>query len=152
MSEQNSTEPNDLQVAASTTPSKQQEKTTTGDSNVYKESEEDVIKLKGTTESEKKQVELQGQFPDDHVVEKEENDDDINSDATPEDISGRERLKRHRKEVAGQVWIPEKWGKEEFLEDWIDCSAFNASLVPTGIISARAALIDEGPRAKFRWN
>ncbi|KAF8395391.1 hypothetical protein HHK36_019337 [Tetracentron sinense] len=73
----------------------------------------------------------------------------IKSDALPED-SGRERLKRHRAEVAGQVWIPEMWGQEELLKDWIDCSAFDASLVPTGIMSARAALVGEGPRAKSR--
>ncbi|KAF8403287.1 hypothetical protein HHK36_011389 [Tetracentron sinense] len=61
--------------------------------------------------------------------------------------SGRERLKRHRTEVAGRVWIPEIWGQEELLKDWIDCSAFDAPLVPGGIISARAALVEEGRRA-----
>ncbi|KAM4078602.1 hypothetical protein ACB094_09G051000 [Castanea mollissima] len=66
--------------------------------------------------------------------------------AMPED-SARERLKRHRVEVAGQVWIPDIWGQEELLKDWIDCSAFDASLVPNGIMSARAALVDEGRRA-----
>ncbi|KAF3441661.1 hypothetical protein FNV43_RR15576 [Rhamnella rubrinervis] len=61
--------------------------------------------------------------------------------------SGRERLKRHRSEVAGRVWIPDIWGQEELLKDWVDCSAFDASLVPTGIMSARAALVHEGRRA-----
>ncbi|OMO82243.1 hypothetical protein CCACVL1_12028 [Corchorus capsularis] len=61
--------------------------------------------------------------------------------------NGRERLKRHRIEVAGRVWIPEIWGQEELLKDWIDCSAFDASLVPNGIMSARAALVEEGRRA-----
>lgn len=60
---------------------------------------------------------------------------------------GRERLKRHRVEVAGRVWIPEIWGQEKMLKDWIDCSAFDSSLVPTGIMSARAALVQEGGRA-----
>lgn len=59
----------------------------------------------------------------------------------------RERLKRHRTEVAGQVWIPDLWGQEELLMDWIDCSAFDASLMPQGIISARASLVEEGRRA-----
>ena len=63
-----------------------------------------------------------------------------------EDI-GRERLKRHRVEVAGRVWIPEIWGQEELLKDWIDCTAFDASLGNSSIVSARAALIEEGRRA-----
>ncbi|GLT62662.1 hypothetical protein SLA2020_352810 [Shorea laevis] len=62
--------------------------------------------------------------------------------------NGRERLKKHRVDVAGRVWIPEIWGQEEFLKDWIDCSAFDASLVPNGIISARTALAREGRPAK----
>lgn len=57
--------------------------------------------------------------------------------------SGRERLKRLRVEVAGRVWIPDIWGQEEFLKDWIDCNAFDASLVNNNIISARAALVQE---------
>ncbi|XVF55722.1 hypothetical protein PTKIN_Ptkin06aG0059700 [Pterospermum kingtungense] len=61
--------------------------------------------------------------------------------------NGRERLKRHRIEVAGRVWIPEIWGQEELLKDWIDCSAFDAALVPSAIMSARAALVEEGRRA-----
>ncbi|PON42428.1 hypothetical protein PanWU01x14_281860 [Parasponia andersonii] len=59
----------------------------------------------------------------------------------------RERLKRHRIEVAGRVWIPEIWGQEDLLKDWIDCNAFDACLVPNGIISARASLVEEGRRA-----
>lgn len=59
----------------------------------------------------------------------------------------RERLKRHRREVAGQVWIPDMWGQEDFLKDWIDCSAFDASLVPQGIMLARASLMKEGRRS-----
>ncbi|KAG6693702.1 hypothetical protein I3843_09G013300 [Carya illinoinensis] len=70
----------------------------------------------------------------------------LSSEAMPED-SGRERLKRHRVEVAGRVWIPDIWGQEELLNDWVDCSAFDASLVPKGIMSARAALVEEGRRA-----
>ncbi|XVE75980.1 hypothetical protein DITRI_Ditri12bG0135700 [Diplodiscus trichospermus] len=64
-----------------------------------------------------------------------------------EEDNGRERLSKHRVEVAGRVWIPEIWGQEELLKDWIDCSAFDASLVPSGIMSARAALVEEGRRA-----
>lgn len=72
--------------------------------------------------------------------------DPVGSEAVGGD-SGRERLKRHRVEVGGRVWIPDIWGQEELLKDWIDCSAFDASLVPTGIMSARSALVEEGRRA-----
>lgn len=58
--------------------------------------------------------------------------------------NGRERLKRHRIEVAGHVWIPEIWGQEELLKDWIDCSAFDSKLMNNNnIMSAKAALVEE---------
>ena len=68
--------------------------------------------------------------------------------SSEEEENGRERLKRHRIEVAGRVWIPEIWGQEDLLKDWIDCNAFDACLVPNGIMSARASLVEEGRRAK----
>ncbi|MCD7461332.1 hypothetical protein HAX54_045902 [Datura stramonium] len=62
--------------------------------------------------------------------------------------NGRERLKRHRVEVAGRVWIPEIWGQEELLKDWIDCSAFDAKLMNNNnIMSAKAALVEETRRS-----
>ncbi|QCD98056.1 hypothetical protein DEO72_LG6g2772 [Vigna unguiculata] len=64
-----------------------------------------------------------------------------------EEDSGRERLKRHRVEVAGRVWIPDMWGQEELLKDWIDCAAFDAPLVTTRISTAREALVEECTRA-----
>ncbi|KAJ4828105.1 hypothetical protein Tsubulata_034612, partial [Turnera subulata] len=64
-----------------------------------------------------------------------------------QDNFGRERLKKHRIEVAGRVWIPDIWGQEELLKDWIDCSAFDATLQAGGIMSARAALVEEGKRS-----
>ncbi|KAK7378793.1 hypothetical protein VNO80_04241 [Phaseolus coccineus] len=64
-----------------------------------------------------------------------------------EEDSGRERLKRHRVEVAGRVWIPDMWGQEELLKDWIDCTAFDAHLVPSRISTAREALVEECTRA-----
>ncbi|XP_022731696.1 uncharacterized protein LOC111286143 [Durio zibethinus] len=60
--------------------------------------------------------------------------------------SGRERLKRHREEVAGRVTIPDKWGKEELLKDWIDYSSFDSLLAPNGLASARKALMAERRR------
>ncbi|MBA0745139.1 hypothetical protein Gogos_007728 [Gossypium gossypioides] len=61
--------------------------------------------------------------------------------------SGRERLKRHREEVAGRVLVPDKWGKEELLIDWMDYSSFDSLLAPTGLASARKALMTEGRRS-----
>ncbi|XP_030531717.1 protein BIC1-like [Rhodamnia argentea] len=62
-------------------------------------------------------------------------------------MNGRERLKRHRVEAAGRAWIPDIWGHEELLKDWVDCSAFEASFVPAKIMLAKAALVGEGRRA-----
>ena len=67
--------------------------------------------------------------------------------AKEEEDSGRERLNRHRVEVAGRVWIPDIWGQEELLKDWIDCTAFDATLVPSRISTAREALVQECTRA-----
>ncbi|MFS8002356.1 putative protein BIC [Helianthus anomalus] len=63
--------------------------------------------------------------------------------------SGRDRLKRHRVEMAGRAWIPDTWGHEDFLKDWIDCTVFDSSLGNNTIMSARAALMQEG-RSKVR--
>ncbi|XP_057742112.1 1-(5-phosphoribosyl)-5-[(5-phosphoribosylamino)methylideneamino] imidazole-4-carboxamide isomerase, chloroplastic-like [Arachis stenosperma] len=58
----------------------------------------------------------------------------------------REKLKRHKISMAGRVWIPETWGQEELLKDWIDCTSFEAPLVPSRIMMAKAALVQEGRR------
>ncbi|VVB04894.1 unnamed protein product [Arabis nemorensis] len=66
-------------------------------------------------------------------------------------LSGRERLKRHREEVAGNVPIPESWGKEGLLMGWMDFSAFDAAFTSNQIVSARAALMaDAGDDAGAR--
>ncbi|KAK3443781.1 hypothetical protein EUGRSUZ_B03851 [Eucalyptus grandis] len=62
--------------------------------------------------------------------------------------SGREKLKRHRDEVAGRVPIPDSWGQESFLKDWMDYSAFDTLLAPRGIAPAREALMAEGRRRR----
>lgn len=59
--------------------------------------------------------------------------------------SGRDRLKRHSEEVAGRVVVPDRWGKEELMKDWIDYSSFDKLLAPNGIRSAREALVMEAP-------
>ncbi|KAL7092223.1 hypothetical protein ACP275_12G152300 [Erythranthe tilingii] len=60
--------------------------------------------------------------------------------------SGRERLRKHRVEVAGRVWIPEMWGQEAFLKDWIDSTVFDSKLANSSIMSARVSLVEEGRR------
>ncbi|KAM0051368.1 putative protein BIC [Helianthus debilis subsp. tardiflorus] len=57
--------------------------------------------------------------------------------------SGRDKLKRHRVEMAGRVRIPDMWGHEDLLKDWIDCTVFDSSLGNNSIMSARAALVQE---------
>ncbi|KAI3787011.1 hypothetical protein L1987_41159 [Smallanthus sonchifolius] len=57
---------------------------------------------------------------------------------------GRERLKRHRVEMSGRVWIPDIWGHEDRLKSWIDCTVFDSCLEKSNIMSAREALIQEG--------
>ncbi|KAK8550791.1 hypothetical protein V6N13_119299 [Hibiscus sabdariffa] len=71
------------------------------------------------------------------------------SDGNEKD-SGRESLKRHREEVAGRVTVPDKWGKEELLRDWMDYSSFDSLLAPTGLASARKALMAEGRSSSQR--
>ncbi|CAD6261015.1 unnamed protein product [Miscanthus lutarioriparius] len=61
--------------------------------------------------------------------------------AADDEYSTRERLKRHRREMAGRVWVPEMWGQEKLLKDWVDCAVFDRPMVPTGLLTARRALI-----------
>lgn len=61
---------------------------------------------------------------------------------------GRERLKRHREEVAGRVMIPDTWGQENLLKDWIDCSTFDELLAAKEISSAREKLVAEERRKR----
>ncbi|RDX86262.1 Protein BIC1 [Mucuna pruriens] len=72
---------------------------------------------------------------------------DVAKETSVGEDSGRERLKRHRVEVAGRVWIPDIWGQEDLLKDWIDCAAFDAPLVSSRISTARDALVEECTRA-----
>ncbi|KAK1420779.1 hypothetical protein QVD17_22634 [Tagetes erecta] len=58
--------------------------------------------------------------------------------------SGRDKLKRHRMEMSGRVWIPDIWGQEDLLNKWIDCTVFDSCVEKTSIMSARDALIQEG--------
>ena len=62
--------------------------------------------------------------------------------------NGRERLKRHRDEVAGRVVVPERWGMEDRMREWIDYSSFDRVLAPNGVRSAREALVVEAQRRR----
>ncbi|BAT92080.1 protein BIC1-like [Vigna umbellata] len=65
--------------------------------------------------------------------------------------TGREKLKRLREEVMmmEKVNIPEDWGQEQKLNDWVDYTMFNAFLAPHSlIVSARDALIANACKAK----
>lgn len=65
--------------------------------------------------------------------------------------SARERLKRHRTEMAGRVRIPEMWGQERLLKDWVDCAVFDRPLAATaGLLTARDALVAECVAARRR--
>lgn len=67
----------------------------------------------------------------------------------PEEISARERLKRHRTEMAGRVRIPDMWGQERLLKDWVDCAVFDRPLAATtGLLNARDALVAECATAR----
>lgn len=61
--------------------------------------------------------------------------------------SGREKLKRHWDEVAGKMFIPERWSQDGFLKEWVDYSSFDALLAPNGVVSAREALVAEARRS-----
>ncbi|XP_020220176.1 protein BIC1 [Cajanus cajan] len=65
--------------------------------------------------------------------------------------TGRERLKRLREEVMMEkVKIPEKWGQEQMLKDWMDITMFDAFFAPphSMIVTARDALIANARKAK----
>ncbi|CAO2039069.1 unnamed protein product [Urochloa humidicola] len=69
----------------------------------------------------------------------------------PAEESARERLKRHRTEMAGRVRIPDMWGQERLLNDWVDCAVFDRPLAATtGLLTARDALVRECAAARAR--
>ncbi|KAK9055420.1 hypothetical protein SSX86_026503 [Deinandra increscens subsp. villosa] len=86
--------------------------------------------------------EVAGELGDHHHHQKSE---DIPETAA----GGREKLKRHRMEMAGRVWIPDIWGQEDLLKKWIDCTVFDASVERSSVMSAREALIQEGGRSNL---
>ncbi|XP_024633300.1 protein BIC1 [Medicago truncatula] len=78
---------------------------------------------------------------DDEKAKEEENKE--NGTARVEEITGRERLKRHREEMKGKVKVPENWEKEQKLKEWVDYTTFDALIFAPHalIVTARDALI-----------
>lgn len=118
-----------------------QETTTGSDNNTL----EDPQSVEDSQESKKNR-------PRDDPAELPEAEEEEEGSASPsppapaEEGSGRERLKRHRVEMAGRVWIPDMWGHEELLKDWADCTNFDASLLRSTILMARDSLANDGRR------
>ncbi|EPS58384.1 hypothetical protein M569_16431, partial [Genlisea aurea] len=60
---------------------------------------------------------------------------------------GLEKLEMHRSAVAGRISVPDAWGQEEFLKDWIDCTVFDAPIVSSRVSTAKALLIGDVRRS-----
>lgn len=105
----------------------------------------DESNIQITTHDESQKASQESCKPHHHDREEEGGGTAAKSEA--EEEGGRERLKRHRVEVAGRVWIPDMWGQEDLLKEWIDCAAFDASLVRSSILMARNSLAQQGRRA-----
>ncbi|KAK7402061.1 hypothetical protein VNO78_14024 [Psophocarpus tetragonolobus] len=73
-----------------------------------------------------------------------------NSKVDDAEETGRERLKRLREQVMKEkVNIPENWGQEQKLKDWIDYTMFDTFFAPHSlIVTARDALIANARKAK----
>ncbi|KAI5067692.1 hypothetical protein GOP47_0018220 [Adiantum capillus-veneris] len=56
----------------------------------------------------------------------------------------RDRLQRHRLQVAGSARIPDAWCGEARLREWVSSCEVEDALQPPGLFSARAALISAG--------
>ncbi|MCO5570543.1 hypothetical protein L7F22_024266 [Adiantum nelumboides] len=77
-----------------------------------------------------------------------DDDDDDDEDDTPESgtqafMCGRQRLQLHRLQVSGKVSIPDKWGCEQQLQEWVSYGIVEDALRPAGLMSARTALVSE---------
>jgi hypothetical protein len=81
---------------------------------------------------------------DNNAREEEYNENVVELETTVvEEITGRERLKRHREEMKGKVKVPENWEKEKKLKEWVDYTKFDALIFAPHalIVTARDALI-----------
>ncbi|ESW22063.1 hypothetical protein PHAVU_005G123800 [Phaseolus vulgaris] len=87
---------------------------------------------------------------DDKVKDQEGHSENIGRVGVEE--TGREKLKRLREEVMMEkISIPEDWGQEQKLKDWIDYTVFDAFLAPHSlIVSARDALCMQSKVTKIK--
>uniref|UniRef100_A0A0D9W4N0 Uncharacterized protein n=1 Tax=Leersia perrieri TaxID=77586 RepID=A0A0D9W4N0_9ORYZ len=116
------------------------ETTTTSDHHEAARPEQSVERSTSESESEE-QVPVP--MPMVMAKEKQQEQEQQKEGAQVEEESARERLKRHRLEMAGRVWVPDMWGQEKLLKDWVDCAAFDRPLVPPDLLTARRALVAE---------
>lgn len=56
-------------------------------------------------------------------------------------LNPREKLQKHCLQVAGKVQIPDVWGGEERLHEWISTEDVEEALRPPDLLKARAALV-----------
>lgn len=84
---------------------------------------------------------------DDKLSVRSTEDDDI-GDAPDEQgmVTGLPRLQVYRSAMAGKVIIPDTWGWEQYLQDWVSYGEVEDALRPAGLISARNALVSESQR------
>jgi len=98
-------------------------------------------KLECNSPNKKSYDEIDDDDDDDEKAKEEESKE--NGTARVEEITGRERLKRHREEMKGKVKVPENWEKEQKLKEWVDYTTFDALIFAPHalIVTARDALI-----------
>ncbi|KAH7404699.1 hypothetical protein KP509_15G039100 [Ceratopteris richardii] len=65
---------------------------------------------------------------------------------SPRLACGRQRLQEYRMQMSGKVVIPDSWGREEQLQDWVTYGIVEDALRPAGLMAARAALVNECQR------
>ncbi|XP_055834799.1 uncharacterized protein LOC129903304 [Solanum dulcamara] len=100
----------------------------------------DSTTMKVNEEFSHKQSEYQYQHSIKNFVE----DRDFFIESKKLGLSGREKLKRHWREVGGRFFVPDRWEHEGSLREWMDCSSFDKILAPKGLKSAREALMSQG--------
>ncbi|MCO5549980.1 hypothetical protein L7F22_003457 [Adiantum nelumboides] len=63
-----------------------------------------------------------------------------------EDRCGRARLQHHWIQVGGKVMIPDTWGLERHLQEWVNFGLVEDAFRPSGLMSARSALVADCQR------
>ncbi|KAI5070803.1 hypothetical protein GOP47_0015146, partial [Adiantum capillus-veneris] len=63
-----------------------------------------------------------------------------------ERLCGRARLQHHWVQVGGKVMIPDNWGLERHLQEWVSFGLLEDAYRPAGLMSARSALVADCQR------